>query len=165
MLRDSVRRAINLTERDWRKLLKKNHFCLDCRKQDAYTFGGHTYCYECCEKRRTKAKEYRVERREELAQARREKYADRKSERVCIDCSRPLSFLEIGVRCSRCAAVNNNRVKRVYPKRRVAGMCFQCSKNPPLDGKKLCVTCYEKNNAKLAKALEARRRKTGVCDG
>lgn len=35
---------------DYRKLLKKHHICRDCKKQDAYTLAGRTYCAECAQK-------------------------------------------------------------------------------------------------------------------
>lgn len=38
--------------RDYRKWLKEHHFCVSCKKQDAYTLNGRIQCFECNEKRR-----------------------------------------------------------------------------------------------------------------
>lgn len=36
-----------MTNAEWRKRLKAAHLCRECKKQDAYTLGGRTYCAEC----------------------------------------------------------------------------------------------------------------------
>ena len=50
-----------------RAWLHKNHFCVDCKKQDARTLIGKFRCYECTEKariRKTGQKYTRQERKE-----------------------------------------------------------------------------------------------------
>lgn len=148
-----------MTDREYKVLLKKNHFCLDCRKQDAYTFAGRTYCYECSEKRRANARAYRATNHERLAEARRKRYMDRKANRECVVCGRALRTLEMGVMCAGCEARNNNRTKKAYNPKRAWNMCCQCTKMPPLAGKKLCAECYDKNMTKLEKAWRARKEK------
>ena len=39
-----------MTESEYRAKLKANHICRDCKKTDAYTLAGRTYCAECAEK-------------------------------------------------------------------------------------------------------------------
>ncbi len=41
-----------MTEKEYRHKLKQAHLCRDCKKQDAYTLGGRTYCFDCAEKQR-----------------------------------------------------------------------------------------------------------------
>lgn len=140
-----------------RALLKKNHFCLDCRQQDAYTFSGHCYCYDCNEKRNAKAKERRKRDKSAILHDAKARYWKRRAEYRCVGCGRELGFLDLGVYCAWCRAKRSNRWKRQYEPKRVPGMCYQCTKQAPMKGKKLCAECYEKNMAKLEKAWEIRR--------
>ena len=143
-------------EREYRKLLRKNHFCLDCRKQDAYTFGGRAYCYECGEKRRQKTMAYRQANREQLNRRRMERYGLRKGQFLCVTCGRELGFLDNGVNCYRCASREKAHYMAQRKLRRIVGVaCYQCCEEPPMEGKKLCAGCYEKNMDKLRKAWAA----------
>lgn len=58
-----------------REMLIKNHFCVDCKKQDARTLVGRVRCYECQEKSRI--------RRSGLIYTR----AERKEFGICAMCS------------------------------------------------------------------------------
>lgn len=137
--------------------MKRNHFCLDCRKQDAYTFAGHSYCYECNEKRNAKAREYRAANREQTNARRMERYGQKKSDFRCVFCGRPLDLLDRTVTCHRCNARRSNRFAMTYERQRLPGMCHQCCKAPPLPGKKLCQSCYDKNLPTLQKMWDARK--------
>ena len=41
-----------MTRVEWYHLLKERHICPSCKRQDAYTLAGRTYCMECAEKMR-----------------------------------------------------------------------------------------------------------------
>lgn len=138
---------------DYRKLLKKHHICRDCKKQDAYTLAGRTYCAECAQKQ---------------AEAKRNEYARDRGKKNRIACQKWKQKNEEEHKCSYCGkqlpddckykTCNYCRIKmRRYNKeyRRKKGSiswemrmssdyCFQCAKNKPLEGKRLCKECYEK---------------------
>ena len=151
-----------MTEAEWRGKLKAAHICLDCRRQDGYTLGGHNYCYECNAKRNEKARAYREEKRAEINEKRREAYARKKEDRKCEYCGRMLGLLDSGVLCYRCRAMRSNRLLTRYTRRRIEGVCFQCCDRPTMVGKKLCAACYQKNGEKLVKMWEARKGNGGI---
>ena len=145
----------NEWHRENRKLMAKCHLCMDCGKQDAWTLKGHTYCFECNEKRNAQSRAWYAKHKEELAAKKREKYLERKGEKRCPRCGRELVFLT-NVLCANCAAKESNHRKARYNYRRVGGMCVQCCNAEPIPGKKLCQECYDKNMVKLRKAWEKR---------
>jgi hypothetical protein len=51
--------------REW---LQKNHFCVDCKKQDAHTLIGRCRCFDCTEKARMRKSgiKYTLQERKEL---------------------------------------------------------------------------------------------------
>lgn len=144
---------------EWNRRLKEAHMCRDCRKQDAYTFSGHVYCYECNQKRNEKAKRYREQNRESINRKRKQRYDARKAEYRCVFCGREFGFLDNGSLCAWCKAKKTRHHERDKVSRRIGGVCFQCCENPPMDGKKLCAACYEKNMGKLKKMWDGRKRK------
>ena len=137
----------------YKQLLKTWHFCLDCRQQDAWTFGGHSYCYECSEKRRIRAREWRKTHKDTK---RVDRYNKHKAEYKCVYCGKELSFLDTGVACFRCTSKRENKRRSKYEYKRVGGMCYQCCNAEPLPGKKLCANCYDKNMEKLRMAWTAK---------
>ena len=135
-------------QRENRQMMVKCHLCRDCGKQDAWTLKGHNYCFECNEKRNEKGRAWREKHKEEINAKRREKYIERKAENRCPRCGRKLVFLD-KVLCAHCAAKDSNNFKAHYERKRVGWVCTQCCKAPPIPGKKLCQSCYDKNMVKL----------------
>lgn len=140
-------------QRENRQMMLKCHLCVNCGKQDARTLNGFTYCYECGEKHREKERQRRAKRREELNAQRRERYARYKAEGLCPMCGRKSDGR---VLCAWCRAKKAQKFQRTYEHKRVGNVCFQCCSNEPMDGKKLCKNCYEKNLVTLRKMWERR---------
>ena len=133
---------------DWYAKLKALHLCRDCKKQDAYTLAGHTYCEECTEKHRI----YNQKRREDPAKhendlrKQRERIEKRKKEHECIQCNKQAAN---GKRlCPTCSEKSRRWWKqyRGLNPRELGVICWQCNKNPCADGHKLCAECYEKQS-------------------
>ena len=138
---------------EWRKLLKKHHFCRDCQKQDAYTLAGRTFCFECAEKMRKAKAEARKDpiKREKMLNAKREQIARYKEQGRCVRCGKQLTN---GKRmCPTCYNLQRLALKKSRGSTpRISGViCWQCNKKPCEDGKRLCRECYEK---KLPISLE-----------
>lgn len=132
-------------------MLKRNHFCRECLRQDAFTLSGRTYCAECSEKRKkqrhagasTESKLYDAERHKKLRDQRR-------TEHKCVGCGKQLESQDSHYYCSVCRAKRKKnsetyRAKfvRNYP-RGENGICFQCNKAVVMDGRRLCRDCYNK---------------------
>jgi len=149
-------------QRENRQMLVKCHLCRDCGKQDAHTMAGHSFCYECNEKRNAWARAYREKNRERENAKRREKYAQRKTQHLCASCGREMLITDKHCKCPRCRGDEYKRYVTKYIPKRVGNVCFQCCTNPPLDGKKLCQSCYDKNLVKLQKALTVRKERENV---
>lgn len=64
--------------KDRQKWLHEHHFCVDCKKQDAYTLNGKWRCAICSEKARKKrtGQEYNREQRKEMG--------------LCLTCGKPV---------------------------------------------------------------------------
>ena len=146
-------------ERENRRLLVKCHLCRDCGKQDANTLGGHSYCFECNEKRNEWGRIYRARNKERINAKRREQYASRKSQNMCGLCGRPMPINDPHSTCPRCRGLEYKRFISKYERKRVGNVCYQCCNAPPMEGKKLCQECYDKNLVKLAKAWAVNQEK------
>ena len=131
---------------EWYAKLKALHLCKDCKKQDAYTLSGRTYCYECAEKRRIKQAQDR-KNPDKLAKTREAsmKYKEKcRQEGRCTCCGKPVGS---GRRlCPTCLEKNRRWWKqyRGLNPRKLGVICWQCNKNPCVDGHKLCADCYAK---------------------
>lgn len=142
---------------EWRMMLKKNHICRDCRKQDAYTLAGRTYCYECAEKGRKRKAEARKddEKREKMLESKRQQLARYIAQNKCVGCGKQLHNSRR--MCEPCyarqrKAMRKSRIKRGKPTcRGLNGICYQCNKKPVIEGKKLCAECYAVKLANLAR--------------
>ena len=135
---------IDMDEAEYRRLLKKNHICRDCRKQDAYTLAGRTYCFECAEKgRKAKAQARKdPEKRAKMLLQKRQQIGRYITENKCVRCGKQLRDRK------RMCGVCYELQRRAQRKSRGAtprglGLCWQCNKKPCIDGKKLCEVCYE----------------------
>ncbi len=138
-------------QKNYRDMLKRNHFCRECLRKDAYTLAGRVYCAECTEKR--KRQRHFSSTRESLAKdcvihkTLRDK---RRLEHKCPRCGKQLEQSDTHVYCTICRnrsrkASNKYRAKKGanFP-RGENGICWQCNKNPAIDGKRLCAQCYAK---------------------
>lgn len=140
-----------MTVSEWRRHLKKHHICRECGQTDAYTLGGRTCCYDCAEKQRKAKALARKDplKHEKMLQSKREQIARYKAENRCVRCGKQLTN---GKRmCGICYASQraaSRRSKGCTP--RMEGVCWQCNKEPCMDGKKLCRACYD---AKVKVAL------------
>lgn len=140
---------------------KKAHICVSCKKQDAYTLAGRAYCFECNEEKNAKARKRRAENREKYIQKDRERYRSLKEQGVCMQCGKPLD--RDGVFCKRCNMRRNRRYakasreeKKINWPRGSNGICWQCNKEPVLNGKRLCKACYDKAYAILCEKATPR---------
>ena len=150
-----------MTESEWRRLKVQHHLCLDCGKQDAFTLGGHTYCFECNDKRNAKARERRAADTETSRAYSREVHARLKDDGRCTMCCKLLGYMDAGHSlCFRCRAQQRNRYHSRKVLRRVGNICWQCCQAEPIPGKKLCAECYGKNLEKLVDARAERDRET-----
>lgn len=148
-----------ITTSNYRKMLKKNGICRECKKQDAYTIGGRTLCYECSEKQRLYKQEKRKlpEYRERMLYSSRKRRARLIDEHKCPQCGNSLANNYKYKWCTKCLA--KARVSRKSARERKTGgesslrgqngICWQCNKLPVIFGKKLCNECY-KQKVKVA---------------
>lgn len=125
-------------------MMVKCHLCRDCGKQDARTLNCYGYCYECKEKRNAWSREYREKNRERENAKRREKYAERKANNLCGLCGHPMLIYDTHSTCPRCRGNAYKRFISKYEPKRVGNVCHQCCNAPPMDGKKLCQSCYDR---------------------
>lgn len=144
---------------EWRKTLKKYHFCKDCGKQDAYTLGGRTYCFECAEKGAMYKRIAREipEKKQKMSEQHKSMRDKRKAQHQCPTCGRKLSENYEYVHCVYCRErqkkYNKTHRHKKYGIPNIRGendICWQCNKNTVKQGFKLCEECYTKK-VKIAK--------------
>lgn len=135
--------------RRYRLKLKEAHICRECKKQDAYTLAGRTRCSECAEKLRAAKANARAdpEKREKMLLQKREQLARYRNQNKCLNCGKQLHNGErlcgICRERQRRASQKSRELHGVVP--RLPGIiCWQCNKQPLMDGKRLCPSCYEK---------------------
>ena len=153
-----------MTEKEWRALKKKHHICRECGKQDAYTFGGRTYCAECA------AKEAARKRAKRLAQGgdyeAHKRWSEQKAdEGLCIYCGkRPAGE---GRRI--CKLCGQKQAAKKHEKavqdgmnwpRGANGFCWLCNKRKAIEGKRLCQQCYDRRMAVLTPEVGEKGRQT-----
>ncbi len=135
-----------MTEKEYRKKLKEAHVCRECKKQDAYTLAGRTYCFECAEKARLRRQAARKDpaKNEKMLQQKREQRARYKAENKCLRCGKQLYN---GERlCGICREKEKREVRKSRGNTpRLYGItCWLCNKEPCMEDSKLCKACYEK---------------------
>ena len=143
-----------MSQKENYQYLKKQHRCVNCTKQDAYTLAGRARCYECSEKNRNGANKYRNKNKDEVNKKRQKKYASLRAEHICLRCRKPLSLEDYGkhIYCSVCRGKareykKSKRIEKGYATQeyRVSGyVCYICCKNPPMEGRKVCKDCYDR---------------------
>lgn len=146
--------------KDYKAILRKNHFCARCRTQDAYTIAGHYYCAECSEKNKESLKKYRQdpEKYSAMKAKSKERYDRLKSAVLCVTCGQPSGGKTY---CDKCRVKLNAARKRSKAKHgtatRVPGFCYHCKDVPCVEGKKLCKDCYDKQLTVIAHCNEVNR--------
>lgn len=155
---------------------KKNHMCVNCGKEDAFTMAGRSMCSSCEERKNTQHKN-RIDK-EAAARRGRELREARRESGLCTKCGTPLPGENYKyVRCEKCRAWKRreNRKRRASAgnvgrfMRHEFGLCYICGE-PTVDIVKqngeqarVCGTCYERlgNNLTLANlsknTMEARK--------
>lgn len=145
-----------------RQYLKHQHKCRECRGIDAYTMNGRTHCAECAEKiaeRARKAREKDPKKYAEMQKGIRDK---RREEGKCTRCGRELPYQYSFKTCPLCRIYGRNRLRNIRADtdknvRGYNGICYQCNKEPAIEGKKLCRSCYSMKMHYLEKAMEVNR--------
>lgn len=142
----------NKRERENRK---REHLCIQCGKQDAYTLNGRSRCAVCAENARNSDKRRNKTKRNDAHRKRMERWI---AEGKCSRCGRekiPGYSL-----CKRCIISMNakKRAKKIedgmnWP-RGSNGICWTCNKNKVIPGRKLCEECYRKTLDAQKKADE-----------
>lgn len=129
-----------------REIAKAEHRCIQCGKQDAYTLNGRSRCSVCSDKGKlADRKRYQTHNSLEAQKKVREKRA---ANGLCVRCGR---IAPPGRRtCALCISHTNQNLQD----RRIAegmnwprgsnGICWTCNKEPVMEGKKICQSCYEK---------------------
>ena len=132
---DSAHRAENLRQRkDDYAWMKRHHYCISCKKVDAYTMAGHAMCADCAAERTAeeKLREGRLEKRRKNQKKRVQR---RKESGLCTNCGKPLPKRGYPyLTCERCRAKDRDRRRR---KREATGALSQAMYKEL----GLCVTC------------------------
>lgn len=122
------------------------HRCFKCGEQDAFTLNGRRFCADCI---------YEINEKHRAAYARnpdRVNAYGRKhrqkmiSERRCAACGKPLPESERHKNCAACRAKQAARfIERTggLKMRTENGLCYRCQKNPIMEGRTICESCYE----------------------
>lgn len=139
-----------------REMRKKEHLCIQCGQQDAYTLNGRSRCAICAEAGRVYDKRRDPAKRKASQKA---KVARWIAAGKCAKCGRDK---EPGYSlCKRCIArtTAQHRTKKIeqgmnWP-RGSNGMCWTCNHKPALPGKKICADCYANCMEALKRANEA----------
>lgn len=139
-----------------REIAKAEHRCIQCGKQDAYTLNGRARCSVCADKGKVAdRKRYQTHNGSEAQKKVRE---NRASKGLCVRCGR---IAPPGRRtCALCISHTNQnlRDKKIaegmnWP-RGSNGICWTCNKEPVMEGKKICQSCYEKTMKSQQMATE-----------
>lgn len=146
----------NEFKRAKRASLKRLGLCMWCGKEDAYTMSGRSMCADCCEKMKESHEKFysNPENAEKKRQHARDVRRKRKEEGRCVACGVKLPENYSYTRCNKCLAKERGYDRKGKRNTDIRGtlVCFQCAKNPPIEGKKLCKECYNKKLKILEKA-------------
>ena len=133
----------NKAVRENRAMMKRLHICRGCKRQDAYTLAGRTYCAACAEKN---AEDWRKRRGDERVRAMNaeasRKWRESRGE-LCQHCGKRVAQAGRTI-CKLCSVkmVERKRGDANWP-RGANGYCWQCNKAPAMEGKRLCADCIK----------------------
>lgn len=153
-------------KRDYNALLKANHLCRNCKRQDGRTLNGFVLCWDCRDRECEKARMRRQD--PEFAAAKRAdskaRYAERGANGKCPWCGKTPEDRRYKL-CAHCRGLKRKSKAKSNQKLHYAanvnwprganGYCWTCNKRKAVDGKKLCVECYAKQLESLKKAWAA----------
>lgn len=157
----------------YNKLLKRNHLCICCKGQDAYTLGGRSLCYDCAEKQRLTKRIYTRNNAQKIKD--RKKIARERliQEHKCVRCGKPLPT-DYGLKsCKICRAKSAAAWQRYIitrygfeewwrrANRGKHGLCWRCNKKPIEIGK-MCKSCYDSAVRTGRKNLKAINNETHI---
>lgn len=152
----------NANRREWHRMRKAAHVCVECGRQDKRTLGGMSTCLFCATRRNKLARERRDQARvHELEVARREKWL---AKGLCSQCGREKEEPDKNM-CIDCRVKSRIRYERKKlkngwkPPRGSNGTCWQCNGGPRVEGKKLCPDCYAVKLRSIAIATNAKQNK------
>lgn len=134
---------------NYNAMLKRNHMCVRCHKQDAFTLGGRSMCADCAAKQRERGAKFYARHKSEVCNKRKRKYAENKANKVCPRCGKRIIDNGKKVICYSCRVKdairkqNKNLSEGVNYPRGDNGLCWQCNKEKAIEGKKLCVKCFK----------------------
>lgn len=137
-----------MNDREYIQKLKKHHMCVKCKKQDAYTLGGRSLCFECAEYYRKWRKNYYAQNTEKVLSQNNAKRLECIRNNICSKCLKRKTDGSHKL-CRDCRQKDNakRRAKTTF----IPGLvCYHCHK--PLNGQikvdgkpsKLCSSCYNK---------------------
>lgn len=145
-----------------REKMKKEGRCLYCGKEDSFTMVGRIRCAECSEKQNARAKEYRKDKdwldKERIAHTQRKNRLI--AEGRCHQCGR-INVSKYKY-CQYCRAKDKRRKDKIRDGKsftRGTVLCWQCNKEEPIEGKKLCAACYERALRNIEIANKARMKR------
>lgn len=160
-LTDEQRAEGNAIKRDWAKMLKDAHLCVDCRRKDARTVKGMSRCLQCSKKRANRSRElWDYEHKKELREARQARW---KAAGLCSNCGHekeePDKSMCIDCRLRAKLRKEKFKINSGWLPRGANGKCYQCNRAPAIEGKRLCQECYDKKIATLRANAEKRKQK------
>lgn len=127
---------------------RRNHLCVRCGDQDAYTLGGRACCYDCAEKMR----EYYRNNRDVYLETGKNFYSKRREAGVCTQCGKrpPIAGR---IRCEICTAQKRAYSAEKYAEKRAERIaetgipedeiCVKCLKNRRVENLRVCEDCRE----------------------
>lgn len=160
--KDEERERDNAEKREWARMRKEAHVCVDCGRADKETIGGKSRCLQCLKKRAYRQKQqWDSGHEKELRDARREKWI---AEGLCSSCGHekeePDKKMCITCRVRAKLRKQKHKIKKGWLPRGANGKCFQCNRVMAIEGKRLCQGCYDKKIETL-RIVAARKKKAG----
>lgn len=161
-LTQEQRDAENANKREWARMRKDAHLCVECGRKDGRTVKGMCHCLQCATKKAKQARDNRNQEHDrELRQARKTRW---KEAGLCSNCGGSRED-ETFALCATCRLKfrlqrEKRKIKQGKLPRGANGKCFQCNRAPAIEGKKLCQTCYDKK-IKTLRENSAKRWKRG----
>ena len=143
----------NAEKREWAKMRKAAHLCIDCGRQDKRTINGKCQCLQCAKKRSDRRRETRnSEHERELREARTARW---KAAGLCSVCGHEKEEPDKAM-CAACKVKFKLRkakakINHGWLPRGANGKCYQCNRAPAIEGKRLCQACYDKKIETLRK--------------
>lgn len=143
----------NANKREWARMRKEAHLCIECGKQDKRTLNGKCQCLQCAKKKNDRRRETRDPAHEkELREARKARWVEAGR---CSQCGGPKEEPDKAM-CATCKVKHKMRktkwqISHGWLPRGANGKCYQCNREQAMEGKKLCPACYAKKIETLRK--------------